>query len=621
MTIINAMDYNRYIFWPQGLNNRSINLLGEELEAVAIALRGTDYVVLDAIPSQLIKDEELEPPYVIVGKKKAQSNRWSFTVKQTCIIEFNPPKVEQLQFFSLEPISLSLPEKEYDANDSFRNDKVLYQLWEHPRYQSHDKRLRQSLKLLNLFSTHLAALYHRYPHYLMQPVKKSSGKIIMLDKLKFMRSFLAKICFYLTIFTYYLATCIYMILNNGFLPLVNLSVTAQQIDLRCQQICYFPVQYLRINVNVSLRKALPRFRTYSEASANLRKDLPSKYYPDYIRFYNTLWLMLNDISFGLIFGSILLEKSDEVALVLHRVITYCLYDCINTVTLLLAHNPVGIKLNEELALFLSDMFLWTIDFSNLMFIKPLANVDTLKFFLNGLAKMSCVFGGTFALSMVVDYFSILSIHIYLFYRISSKIYHWQLNIMISLFYLFCGKKKNVLRNRIDNNFFQLDELLLGTLFFIILVFLTPTVLAFYSSYTVLRMGAITIEIILESTIALLNHFPLFALLLRIKDPRRIPGGVSLTLKKTEGIPYFEIRNKPLSIYFMFKPFVVLMDHIRDNFYSVKTLKRITLGFPVAIKRNKLYQILYSSLPRRPIDIFTLRDKWEQFTGIKDRKVD
>ncbi|CAR25880.1 ZYRO0A10252p [Zygosaccharomyces rouxii] len=615
------MNLNRYIFWPQELNSRSLRLPSEELAAIAIALRGTDYVVLDAVPNQLIDDKELESPYAIVGKRKAYSNQWEFSIKQTCIIEFRAPRIELLQFFSLEPISLSLPEKEYDANDSCKEARSLCQIWDHPRYQAHDRRLRQSLKLLNLFSTHLAALYHRYPHYSRKSVKTYNRRIALWNRLKPVRNFLASICFYVTIFACHLATCIYLILNNGLLPLVNLSVTARQIDLRCQQICYFPVQYLRINVNVSIRKALPRFRTYSEASANLRKDLPSKYYPDYIRFYNTLWLMLNDVSFGLIFGSILLEKCDEIAPVLHRVITYCLYHCINTVTLVLAQNPVGIKLNEELALFLSDMFLWTIDFSNLMFIKPLADVGTLKFFINGLAKMSCVFGGTFALSMILDYFSILSIHIYLFYRISSKIYHWQLNIMISLFYLFCGKKKNILRNRVDNNFFQLDELLLGTLFFIILVFLTPTVLAFYFSYTVLRMAAITIEIILESIIALLNHFPLFALLLRIKDPRRIPGGISLKLKKNEDVPHFELKNKPLSIYFMFKPFVVLMDHIRDNFYSIKTLKQITLGLPVTIKRNRLYQILYSSLPKRPIDIHTLYDKWEQFTNTKDRKLD
>lgn len=610
-----------YIFWPQELNSRNAYFSNEELVAVAIALRGTDYVVLDTVPRRLVKDDELVSPYVIVGRKKIGNNRWKFFHKQTCIIEFKIPRIELLQFFSLGPISLTLPEKEYDANDNCKEVKSLRQIWGHPRYQAHDRRLRQSLKLLNLFSTHLAALYHRYPHYSKRPTKKFSKRISLWNRVEFLRNVLAGMFFYLTVFTCHLATCIYLIFNNGYLPLVTLSVTAQQIDLRCQQLCYFPVQYLRINTNVSLRKALPRFRTYSEASANLRKDLPSRYYPDYIRFYNTLWLMLNDVSFGLIFGSILLEKCDEIAPVLHKLITRCLYDFTKTVTIVLAHNPVGIKLNEELTLFLSDLFLWTIDFSNLVFITPLADTGNLKFFISGLAKMSCVFGGTFALSMVVDYFSILSIHIYLFYRISSKIYYWQLNIMISLFYLFCGKKNNVLRNRVDNNFFQLDELLLGTLFFIILVFLTPTVLAFYISYTVLRMAAITIEILLESIIALLNHFPLFALLLRLKDPRRIPGGISLKLKKIEDVPHFELRNKPLSIYLMFKPFVVLMDHIKDNFYSVKTLKQIILGLPVAIKRNKLYQILYSSLPKRPIDIQTLYGKWEQFTSTRDKKLE
>ncbi|SJM83583.1 related to Phosphatidylinositol N-acetylglucosaminyltransferase subunit GPI1 [Zygosaccharomyces bailii] len=614
-----------YIFWPQNLNDRKIIGCNESLAAVAIALRGTDYVVLDALPMSLVEKERLESPYTIVGIKDSGSNRWKFSGEMMCIIEFRVPKIELLQFFSLGPISLTLPEKEYETNHDCKETKSLRQLWGHPRYQAHDKRLRQSLKLLNLFNTHLSALHDKYPYHFTHTNKLGQKIFVVVKSWTFMRTVrnaFAYVSFYLTISACRIAACIYLILNWSYLPLVNISVTAQQIDLRCQQVCYFPVQYLRINMNVSLRKALPRFRTYSEASANLRKDLPSKYYPDYIRFYNTLWLMLNDVSFGLICGSLLLEKCDDIAPLLHKVITYCLYDFIKTVTLLLAQNPGGIKLNEELASFLSDLFLWTIEFSNAMFIRPLADTMNLRLFIRILANSSCIFGGTFALSLIVDYFSILSIHIYLFYRISSKIYYWQLNIMISLFYLFCGKKKNILRNRVDNNFFQLDQLLLGTLFFIILVFLTPTVLACYIAYTILRMAAITIEILLESFISLLNHFPLFALLLRLKDPRRIPGGISLRLKeRTSDLPHFELKNKPLSIYLMFKPFVVLMDQKRDTFYSTKTLKKILLGKPIAIKRNKLYQILYSSLPNTPIDIKSLYDKLEHLSTAKEKKID
>lgn len=42
-----------------------------------------------------------------------------------------------------------------------------------------------------------------------------------------------------------------------------------------------------------------------------------------------------------------------------------------------------------------------------------------------------------------------------------------------------GKKRNILRNRVDSAEYDLDQLLLGTIMFSVLVFLFPTVAAYY----------------------------------------------------------------------------------------------------------------------------------------------
>lgn len=199
-----------------------------------------------------------------------------------------------------------------------------------------------------------------------------------------------------------------------------------------------------------------------------------------------------------------------------------------------------------------------------------------------------------------------------FYRISSKLYHCQLNIMASLFNLFCGKKRNVLRNRIDHNYFQLDQLLLGTLLFIILVFLTPTVMAFYMSYTVLRMLTITIEIFSEAVIALINHFPLFALLLRLKDPKRLPGGISIELKTTVSNKHttLELQNNPIKFKSMFRPYNLLLSQMRTNYFSFATVRKIVRGESIMVNRNKLYYVLYSSLPSKPLSV---KDLYKRLT--------
>lgn len=122
-----------------------------------------------------------------------------------------------------------------------------------------------------------------------------------------------------------------------------------------------------------------------------------------------------------------------------------------------------------------------------------------------------------------DLLSILTVHIYSFYLASARIYHWQLTILISLFHLFRGKKHNVLRNRIDSCDYDLDQLLVGTIVFCLLLFLLPTVVVFYLNFAIARMVIISLKAAFDTLLSCLNHFPLFALMLRIKDPQRLPG--------------------------------------------------------------------------------------------------
>ena len=132
-------------------------------------------------------------------------------------------------------------------------------------------------------------------------------------------------------------------------------------------------------------------------------------------------------------------------------------------------------------------------------------------------------GATMPISIFSDLASILTLHIYSFYIASARIFNWQLTIIISLFHLFRGKKRNVLRNRIDSCDYDLDQLLLGTVLFTLLFFLLPTVFVFYLLFASARMGIILLKAALDTMLACLNHFPLFALMLRIKDARRLPG--------------------------------------------------------------------------------------------------
>lgn len=142
-------------------------------------------------------------------------------------------------------------------------------------------------------------------------------------------------------------------------------------------------------------------------------------------------------------------------------------------------------------------------------------------------------GASMPIAMVSDFLSALTVHIYSFYLASARIYHWQLTILRSLFHLFRGKKHNVLRNRIDSCDYDLDQLLVGTILFTLLFFLLPTVIVFYLNFAIARMIIIALKAGFDTLLSCLNHFPLFALMLRVKDPRRLPGKHSMTLGSSQ----------------------------------------------------------------------------------------
>jgi phosphatidylinositol glycan class Q protein len=141
-------------------------------------------------------------------------------------------------------------------------------------------------------------------------------------------------------------------------------------------------------------------------------------------------------------------------------------------------------------------------------------------------------GATMPISIFSDLVSLLTLHIYSFYVASARIFHWQLMIIISLFHLFRGKKRNILRNRIDSCDYDLDQLLLGTILFTLQFFLLPTVFVFYLTFASARIAVIALKAALEMGLACLNHFPLFAVMLRLKDPGRLPGGICFELQDT-----------------------------------------------------------------------------------------
>jgi phosphatidylinositol N-acetylglucosaminyltransferase subunit Q len=391
--------------------------------------------------------------------------------------------------------------------------------------------------------------------------------------------------------------------------LKDLSACCQQVHLRLQQFSYYPTQYLLLRKRHATWSSIPTTNS------------------DYIRFYNSLWLVANDVIIGIALASFITDNANATSDFLGRLLNqYTIEGLKRTIRWLMSY-PGGLKLNTELAAFLGDLFLWVIEYwstTTVMIIMP--HLPKLVYFI-GFTSFA---GASMPIAIFSDLLSLLTLHIYSFYIASARIFNWQLTIITSLFHLFRGKKRNVLRNRIDNCDYDLDQLLLGTILFTLLFFLLPTVIVFYLTFASARMAIITLKATLDTCLACLNHFPLFALMLRLKDSRRLPGGISFTLLRpehtrcspmrhqsdddvdettriepeiTSQVSYISLSSTPLSIRQIFSQYSQLGARIRQHYLSPKVVFRLLTGrFVPPLRREEMYGLQYSVLPRERVSI-------------------
>jgi phosphatidylinositol glycan class Q protein len=128
-----------------------------------------------------------------------------------------------------------------------------------------------------------------------------------------------------------------------YAALKDISATAQQVEIRLQQFCYWPMQY------VTLRKRKDDWESVTTS------------HPDYIRFYNSLWLVANDVIIGIALGSYIIDNSAWVAESISEILSLYSIAALQRTISWLMDWPAGLKLNNELAAFLGDLLKWVID--------------------------------------------------------------------------------------------------------------------------------------------------------------------------------------------------------------------------------------------------------------------
>ncbi|EUC62225.1 N-acetylglucosaminyl transferase component Gpi1 [Rhizoctonia solani AG-3 Rhs1AP] len=349
------------------------------------------------------------------------------------------------------------------------------------------------------------------------------------------------------------------VLYSGSTLIKDMSATLQQIDVRLEQ---------TLNAGEQYRATKPR-NVQDIARSTSR----------YINFFNCVWLIANDVIIGTAFGGFICENNDALADLGSWFIHYYFIELLRESLHWLDNWPIGLKLNTELSGFLCASFSTSIDYWEYTF-KMVTPYFPLALYCIG---STGILGTTMVLSLISDVLGILTFHTYICYLLATTVFSRLLKLIGSLFNLFRGKRRNILRNRTDTWNYDMDQLMLGTILFTLVTFLFPTVTVYYMLFTLTRLGIIGIQATLETILAFLNHFPLFALMLRVKDPARLPGGIELRLEicgKSPAIPpstRLELVNKPIPYSQIFFQHLTVWSKLSSHYNPLRLLKCALTG--------------------------------------------
>lgn len=147
----------------------------------------------------------------------------------------------------------------------------------------------------------------------------------------------------------------------------------------------------------------------------------------------------------------------------------------------------------------------------------------------------------------------------------------------SLWNLFRGKRYNVLRNRTDPWDYETDQLLLGTILFTLAAYLFPTIWVYYVVFALVRLLLIALYATGETLLAFMNHFPLFALMLRIKDPQRLPGDIYLLARPTSDRCSVTLMSYPLPLSVIFAQYTQLWRQLLQHYHPFRLGRWILQG--------------------------------------------
>ncbi|RHZ21974.1 hypothetical protein DYB37_000569 [Aphanomyces astaci] len=154
-------------------------------------------------------------------------------------------------------------------------------------------------------------------------------------------------------------------------------------------------------------------------------------------------------------------------------------------------------------------------------------LQTAIFHVSTVASAASVLGLSVQLGLLYDFVEFVTMQTYYLYLYFSKLHRVQFDLLSSLWRLFLGKKKNLLRNRVDSCEYDVTQMLVGTLLFTIVFFVVATNSVYYLYFCLVRCIVLGIQTTLWCAIVFSQIIPLYSIALWVQDKFQFPADVYL----------------------------------------------------------------------------------------------
>eukprot|EP00937_MAST-01D_sp_MAST-1D-sp2_P003409 g3409.t1 len=215
-----------------------------------------------------------------------------------------------------------------------------------------------------------------------------------------------------------------------------------------------------------------------------------------------------------------------VLYLVHRFFQYLHVDVLRDRIKWLMATPAGFKLNASVNYALGSALLRALHGWNSFttILTPLEPAIVVCLGLSGL------FGCTVFVAFASDLLRLVTAHVYVIFRVFSKIHNVQLHLLSTMWKLFRGKKRNVLRNRVDSCEADTNQLLLGTLVFTMSVFMFTTFVVYYVFFLLVWLLVQAVQAVLWLIYILLDFLPAYSVVQHLIDPICFPNGIHIDVE-------------------------------------------------------------------------------------------